>query len=193
MHVPLLDLTKSGEKLADRQFYRTHHMIIYFVTFLVALFVVITASCIFIEFVAAFTKKCIDVVADQLTSDCATMSIPRAPQTEPRMLKHQLLDTTCPFTSDPPDELSAEEETLSSRSRCSPCGICCNPLTMGDLTRRFPCHHRFHARCVDRACITDEDCEKPVRVAGAYLQCPVCSHVIFPTPDLITNCVISVE
>lgn len=166
-----------------------------FVTAFLFACAVLIIWCIFIEVVAALTKRVVDQIAKFVACELYSPRNNTNPSEDllrplqPYVVIHMLIDQTCPLTSHTPSELPkcTEEspKTVLTERLCSPCGICDSGIGMGELKRTLPCGHSFHARCIDHVCIK-EPFQKLSRLKGG-IECPICQFVVFPTPALVNN------
>ena len=166
-------------------------------TFVILLFcAILLVSAIFIELVACVSKKVMDRLADyifaQMSND-VQLKVLRSQfhHSLHHVQRHQLIDRTCPVSSHTPSEVPPVRTELSknalSESIHSSCNICNKGIRIGEMSRILPCGHVFHARCIDSVVLANFRDDGNVGSVSAYIECPSCSHVIFPTPDLIRD------
>lgn len=164
-----------------------------FVTAFLFACAVLIAWCIFIEVVAALTKRVMDRIAKFVASELYSQPNDAYPPEDllrtlqPHVVIHMLIDQTCPVTSHTPSEIpKCTEESprkVLPEQLCSPCGICDSGIGMGELKRTLPCDHSFHARCIDNVCIK-ESFQNFCRAKGG-IECPRCKFVVVSTPALV--------
>lgn len=178
------------------------HFITTYVTAILLACVAIASVMLFIEFVATMTKHVMDQAVelmstdmdvslpDSLTSKKSIQSNGMVYYATPAALIHQVLDRTCPVSSHTPPEIppAATKRTALPLRLRSPCALCHSGIAMGQLTRRLPCTHTFHARCIDAVCLSAVT--RSTSCVPLVFQCPECHLRVFPTPDLIANDII---
>lgn len=79
------------------------------------------------------------------------------------------LDEECPLIAHTPHEIpktTGNVRVVSLRSNGTPCVICLENITLGELKRTLACQHEFHARCVDKWLV------------GVSNSCPCCCEPV---------------
>lgn len=172
------------------------HIITNYVCLIVLLCVFISSSCVLVQAMAGVTKAFIHNMVVMLSRPNGTKQAKEhiIEQLPPLSIAiYQLIDRTCPITSHTPSRLPSNRGARNSilpETLSSPCGGCDDGIEMGQLGRTLPCGHIFHGRCVDRLCLDiKENIIKDLATVPLF-QCPLCQHVVFPTPDLVEDCVI---
>ncbi|KAJ1650920.1 hypothetical protein IWQ61_008393, partial [Dispira simplex] len=110
-------------------------------------------------------------IASSVASDenkVEPMTLPSNTVNTPQVLKfppgHDFT-VTSKYTVEPPEKTIRQGENHSSASvtsTVSSCSICLDEFSLGELIRILPCHHHFHAHCID------------LWLKSRHSHCPLC-------------------
>mmetsp|Transcript_9315 Transcript_9315/g.25643 ORF Transcript_9315/g.25643 Transcript_9315/m.25643 type:complete len:189 (-) Transcript_9315:320-886(-) len=87
----------------------------------------------------------------------------------PRCLRKEAIDAICPVA---PIEAQADEDGDEDGDEADLCAVCLAAKLGGELGRRLPCGHSFHAACIDEWWLGRQALE---------LRCPLCRERL-PNP-----------